>query len=613
MTLAMIQVAITVVLTLISASVSRPRWRGALLGASVSMVIQLFGVAAIRVILPNIVLYGESARPMNLFIFTILAFISSTAVLALYAFIIRGARIRIDHSRTSHSRWKPIVGTIAFIFCTAVCVITGVGAWWVYRNFGDLGADGLRFFMAGDAIGGTTTEQFTSIILTVFIPTVVVVAVLTASALAPISIDVTRTRRTLSKRTVQRLLRSFGCITAVMFLAFAPICLPIVGAIKSMTMVSTMVEDNYVEPTDAIMHFPQRPKNLVHIFMESIENSYYSKDEGGYLDESLMPELAQLTRENVSFSHTDQFGGPHQTNGATHSIAGIINTQTGVPLLGVSLSQQWSVAYTDLPNLGHILHEHGYQNSYMFGSYVSFFRMGEYFSKYADFQMFDSDTARERGLVPPDYKVWWGIEDDKLYEFAKDELTRLAGDEKPFYFLLENADTHNNDGYLSPNTTEFPSKFQYGNVIHYSQKQTVALVRWMQQQPWYKDTVIVITGDHRSKDVTFFEGWDSNYERTVVNIIINGDNPSPTPEVTHNRDFGMFDFFPTILSAMGVTIDGDRLGIGTNLYSGKPTLIERLGYETVSTNLGMRSKWYEQRLIPDLSGTQDQGGVGLTR
>ena len=38
----------------------------------------------------------------------------------------------------------------------------------------------------------------------------------------------------------------------------------------------------------------------------------------------------------------------------------------------------------------------------------------------------DYKAVKEKGLIPKDYKVWWGYEDDKLYEFAKEELIRLS-------------------------------------------------------------------------------------------------------------------------------------------------------------------------------------------
>jgi len=43
--------------------------------------------------------------------------------------------------------------------------------------------------------------------------------------------------------------------------------------------------------------------------------------------------------------------------------------------------------------------------------------------------------------------------------------------------------------------------------------------------------------------------------------------------------------FPTILASMGCKINGDRLGLGVNLFSGMKTLIERYDEETLNREL----------------------------
>jgi phosphoglycerol transferase len=42
------------------------------------------------------------------------------------------------------------------------------------------------------------------------------------------------------------------------------------------------------------------------------------------------------------------------------------------------------------------------------------------------------------------------------------------------------------------------------------------------------------------------------------------------------------DMFPTTLAALGVEIEGDKLGIGVNLFSDKQTLAEKYGIETLN-------------------------------
>lgn len=43
---------------------------------------------------------------------------------------------------------------------------------------------------------------------------------------------------------------------------------------------------------------------------------------------------------------------------------------------------------------------------------------------------------------------------------------------------------------------------------------------------------------------------------------------------SEKRSFSMMDMFPSTLATLGVTIEGNRLGLGTNLFSPTPTLLE---------------------------------------
>jgi phosphoglycerol transferase len=52
--------------------------------------------------------------------------------------------------------------------------------------------------------------------------------------------------------------------------------------------------------------------------------------------------------------------------------------------------------------------------------------------------------------------------------------------------------------------------------------------------------------------------------------------------------------FPTILSAMGCTIKGDRLGFGVNLFGTEKTLCEKYSEEYINTKLMERNRQYEE-------------------
>ena len=102
-------------------------------------------------------------------------------------------------------------------------------------------------------------------------------------------------------------------------------------------------------------------------------------------------------------------------------------------------------------------------------------------------------------------------------------------------------------------------------------------------------------GDHLSMDKGYFQRVNlEDTHRRVYNCVING---AAQTENTQNRIFTPMDMFPTTLAAMGCRIQGDRLGLGTNLYSGLPTLAERLGPEELERELNRSTLPYMFRFL----------------
>ena len=52
------------------------------------------------------------------------------------------------------------------------------------------------------------------------------------------------------------------------------------------------------------------------------------------------------------------------------------------------------------------------------------------------------------------------------------------------------------------------------------------------------------------------------------------------------------DIFPSTLAAMGFEIEGERLGLGTNLFSKKNTLAEELGFSRIYAESSKTSDYY---------------------
>ena len=90
-------------------------------------------------------------------------------------------------------------------------------------------------------------------------------------------------------------------------------------------------------------------------------------------------------------------------------------------------------------------------------------------------------------------------------------------------------------------------------------------------------------------DSDFCEDIDDNYERKVYTTYINADVSAGDEK----REFSTFDAFPTTLAALGVKIEGNRLGLGTNLFSDEQTLTEIYGVEKENLELSRNSKFLE--------------------
>ena len=87
-----------------------------------------------------------------------------------------------------------------------------------------------------------------------------------------------------------------------------------------------------------------------------------------------------------------------------------------------------------------------------------------------------------------------------------------------------------------------------------------------------------------------------DYNRTVYNCFM---NTAIDTEYEKNRQFVAADMFPTTLAAIGCEIEGERLGLGTNLFSGKPTLVEEMGLEEFDSELLKTSDYYTKNFFFD--------------
>lgn len=357
---------------------------------------------------------------------------------------------------------------------------------------------------------------------------------------------------------------------------------------------STFIEEEYVEPSTAKLEFPEQKRNLIYIFLESMERTYTSVENGGLSENDLIPELSKLAKQNEDFSDTGEIGGAYVLDGGGWTSAAMTSQTTGVPLKlkidGNSLGKYNSFlegAYS----IGEILKENGYENFLLLGSDSEFGGRDSLFKQHGNYTISDFWTAKLDKKI--DKSVWWGYTDDKLFEFAKEELLRLAETGQPFNFTTLTTDTHFEDGYLCKDCGNQWDE-QYKNVISCSSKRVAEFIKWIQKQEFYENTTIVVTGDHLTMQEGFFEiEEESEYNKKVITMIIN----SAVEAEKTNREYSTMDLYPTTLAALGVKIEGNKLALGTNIFSNEMTLIEKYGVEYVNNELRKNSKFYDNNIL----------------
>lgn len=365
---------------------------------------------------------------------------------------------------------------------------------------------------------------------------------------------------------------------------------------KGQSTYSTFIDDNYVDPSSVNITFPEQKRNLIYIFLESMEMTYADKENGGAFKQNVIPELTQLAQENEDFSgKSNKLNGGYSMPGTTWTMGAMFGQTSGLPLntsIDANGMDTQDSFFPGITTLGDILQNEGYSQTLLIGSEATFGGRKLYFTDHGQYDIMDYDYAHDNGLIPEDYKVWWGYEDEKLFEFAKEKCTELSRQEEPFNLTMLTVDTHFEDGYMCE---KCPNDYgdQYANVMACSSKQVYEFIEWVKQQPFYDNTTIVLSGDHLTMDSDFCVKVDEEgkYDRRTYTAYINS---AVNPVNNMKRTYTTMDNFPTTLAAMGVKIEGNRLGLGTNLFSEELTLMESVGEEELKAELKKKSEFLQK-------------------
>ncbi|WP_298767405.1 LTA synthase family protein [uncultured Fibrobacter sp.] len=346
---------------------------------------------------------------------------------------------------------------------------------------------------------------------------------------------------------------------------------------------SELYREYYANPDSVKVTAPQQPKNLIVIFLESMETNFAR----------YTPEIDSLFRE---------FGfapGGLNVSGTSWTIAGITGKLCGIPLnMPMGIEEYHGKLPTYLPHascLMNILANEGYEQVYVQGSSGDFTQKRDFWKVHGNVAIHDIEYFKEAGKIPQDYKVFWGFEDRKLYGFVKEELDSLAERGKPFALYMLTVDTHQPFGYTDELCQEqfSASQEKYPQSLRCASFQLAEFLDWASKQSWFEKTTIAVMGDHTLDMLSAKANVPKHEQLYWTNFILNSALPLPGK----SRQYSSLDMFPTLLESMGFVVEGRSMGLGRSLYSNEPTLLEHYGQKTLDSLLRERSIQYDYFLM----------------
>ena len=501
-----------------------------------------------------------------------------------------------------------IIGMIFLFLFVFAFLFVGFAIVFMMSNWSNLSL--FELIMQLKSLSGTTTESVMNFLVAVALPSLLI----TVSLLAGFFLLRRFFRKSAKKRKV--VLSSFLSLSLIGSLSFfvpeavfAYDYLDVGGYLENSKKDSEFIDQYYVDPNDVSISFPEKKRNLILIYLESMEITYSDQDHGGYFESNYIPELTELALENECFSDGTQLNGSTSMLYTNWTMAGLFSTSTGLPFktsLGQNNMDTQETFFPNVMALGDILNHQGYDQTFLCGSDSSFAGRSLYYKSHGNFDIHDFYTYYYKYGVQVENQ--WGFMDYHLFQYAKEEVKEKASaydsSMVPFNYEMLTVDTHfhigSNDGTPDGFLCQYcPADYgddQYANVINCSSRQASEFVSWFYGKDGNQDisenarenTTIVLMGDHPTMSTYFCNApSQAGFERRTYVCFVNSAKERKEKKM---RKYCHFDLFPTILSSIGADISGNRLALGVDLYSGYPSYLELFEKDYINMQLQGKSE-----------------------
>ncbi|MBU3939678.1 phosphatidylglycerol--membrane-oligosaccharide glycerophosphotransferase [bacterium] len=308
--------------------------------------------------------------------------------------------------------------------------------------------------------------------------------------------------------------------------------------------------------SDLRLNTAKHRKNIVYIYAESFERTYFDTD--------IFPDLTPNLSALIKSGNAIEFTNINQTTGSNYTIAGLTSTQCGIPLFttsGGDSMEGMDTFYQEAICLGDVLKKENYYLSFLQGSSIKFAGMDKFFKTHG----FDNIQGRGELLNTIEHKDYvngWGLYDDTLLDLAYDEFQTLSATKEQFALMLITLDTHHPNGHLSVSCSEdlyLDGSNDILNTVKCSDILISKFIKKIKSSQYSKNTLIVVTSDHLAMRNSAIEQINKSSNRRNLFVVF-----EPTSKKYEAIDtLGTpLDIASTVLSFVGIETD---LGLGRNL------------------------------------------------
>ena len=325
---------------------------------------------------------------------------------------------------------------------------------------------------------------------------------------------------------------------------------------KSFTKMSYFTSDKeLVDGFNPVMQYnlptPAQKKNVVVIILESFARENFgvfnkSLDGGKY--KGYTPFLDSLARNSLVF--------PNAYANGRKSIDAMPSVLASLPALVLPyVVSEYSTNHVN--SLASLLDGEGYETSFFHGAPNG--SMGFLaFSKLAGFQKYYGKTEFNNDA---EFDGMWAIWDEPFLKYWGAQMGQMK---KPFFTALFSASSHHPFKVPAQYEGVFPKgQIPLHQCVGYTDNSLRLFFNSIKHQPWFKNTVFVITADHSVSPV--HAEYKTNVNAFAIPLIFY--TPDGSLKGVDNRLAQQVDIMPTLMSHLGYS--KPFVSFGTNLLEKK--------------------------------------------